>query len=95
MGGGWGRPQDVVGLAGVLNGLSSAYRNYLAAGGLGLNIGDGALNYGWEKIIETYYDFKVCEHVNAALDYQFIDNPAFNEARGPVSVFGGRLHFEF
>ena len=91
----WHRPGDTVGLAGVLNGLSHVHQEYFAEGGTGILAGDGALNYGWEKIIETYYDFKVCEHVNAALDYQFIDNPAFNEARGPVSVFGGRLHFEF
>ena len=25
-------------------------------------------------------------------DYQFIDNPAYNPDRGPVSVLAGRLH---
>jgi len=33
--------------------------------------------------------------VHVALDYQFISDPAFNRARGPVSVFGGRVHWEF
>jgi hypothetical protein len=27
--------------------------------------------------------------------YQFVANPAFNSARGPVSIFGARLHGEF
>jgi high affinity Mn2+ porin len=29
------------------------------------------------------------------LDYQFITDPAFNRDRGPISVFGARLHWEF
>jgi hypothetical protein len=29
------------------------------------------------------------------LDYQFISDPAFNQDCGPVSVFSGRLHWEF
>jgi high affinity Mn2+ porin len=57
--------------------------------------GDGTLNYAGEKVLETHYDCKVSRHVHAAVDYQFIDNPAFNRARGPVSVFGTRLHWEF
>ena len=28
------------------------------------------------------------------LDYQFITDPAYNRDRGPVSVFGVRLHWE-
>jgi high affinity Mn2+ porin len=28
-------------------------------------------------------------------DYQFIDNPGYNRDRGPVSVFGTRLHMQF
>ena len=29
------------------------------------------------------------------LDYQFITNPAYNTDRGPVSVFGARIHTQF
>jgi hypothetical protein len=29
------------------------------------------------------------------MDYQYVDDPAFNSARGPVSVFAARLHWEF
>ncbi|MEC5215537.1 high affinity Mn2+ porin [Actimicrobium sp. GrIS 1.19] len=40
---GWGRPDDTFGVALVRNGLSPVHRAYLAAGGLGAFIGDGAL----------------------------------------------------
>ncbi len=91
----WRRPDDTFGLAGVLSGISHENQQYLEAGGTDILDGDGALNYGWEKIIETYYDFKIWKAVHGALDYQFICNPAFNRDRGPVSVFGARLHWEF
>ena len=46
----WGRPNDNIGVAGVIEGLSPEARAYFAAGGLGILIGDGALNYRPEKI---------------------------------------------
>jgi high affinity Mn2+ porin len=92
----WSRPDDVVGLAGVVNELSPEAREYLAAGGLGILIGDGRLpHYGTENIIETYYKVAVIAHVSFTADYQFIDNPAYNRDRGPVSVFGARVHVEY
>ncbi len=92
----WSRPDDVVGLAGVIDFLSPEAREYLAAGGLGILIGDGQLpHYGPEKIIETYYKAAVIEHLSISVDYQFIDNPAYNRDRGPVSVIGARVHVEF
>lgn len=91
----WHRPEDTVALAGVLNGLSPVHQAFFKAGGLGVLAGDGNLNYGWEKILETYYDFKIWKTVHSTLDYQFIDNPAFNQDRGPVSVFSARVHWEF
>ena len=47
----WGRQDDTFGVAAVANGLSGDARNYFAAGGMGILIGDGRLNYGSEKII--------------------------------------------
>jgi high affinity Mn2+ porin len=91
----WQRPDDTLGLAGVMNGLSKSHQEFFAAGGTGILAGDGNLDYGWEKILETYYDFKIWKTLHSALDYQFIDNPAFNQDRGPVSVFGARVHWEF
>jgi high affinity Mn2+ porin len=91
----WHRPDDTFGLAGVANGLSHVHQEFFAAGGTGILAGDGNLTYGWEKILETYYDFAIWKTIHAALDYQFITDPAFNQDRGPVSVFGARLHWEF
>ncbi len=91
----WGRSNDTVGIGGAVNGLSAAHRDYLAAGGLGLLIGDGRLNYGPERLLEAYYAYSVMKNVTLTADYQFITNPAYNADRGPVSVFSGRLHAEF
>lgn len=91
----WHRPDDTLGFAGVCNGLSQSHQEFFAAGGTGILAGDGGLGYGWEKILETYYDAKIWETLHAALDYQFIADPAFNRDRGPVSVFGARMHWEF
>jgi high affinity Mn2+ porin len=94
-GGFWGRANDTVGLAGIINGITPVHSQFLAAGGLGILGGDGNLTYGWEKIVETYYDFQIWKTLHGALDYQFISDPAYNQVRGPVSVLGARLHWSF
>ena len=91
----WGRPDDVIGVGGAINALSKDHRDFIAAGGLGVLIGDGALNYRRERIFETYYAFALNKQITLTADYQFISNPAYNADRGPVSVFSGRLHGEF
>jgi high affinity Mn2+ porin len=91
----WGRPSDTIGVGGAINGLSSTHRDFLAAGGLGLLIGDGQLNYRPERILETYYAFAIDKSFTFTADYQLITNPAYNADRGPVSFFSGRLHGEF
>jgi high affinity Mn2+ porin len=92
----WGRPDDTVGLAGVANQISNAAKRYLAAGGLGGIIGDGALpEAGPEQIIETYYSLAALTYGHITADYQFVNNPAYNRERGPVSVLGVRLHAQF
>ncbi len=91
----WGRPDDKIGVAGVIEGLSAEARAYFAAGGLGILIGDSALNYQPEKILETYYSYSLNTWSSLTFDYQFVDNPAYNADRGPVHIFSGRLHAEF
>ncbi|MEH2550398.1 high affinity Mn2+ porin [Bradyrhizobium sp. AZCC 2262] len=91
----WGRPNDTVGIGGAINGLSAAHRNYLAAGGMGLLIGDGQLNYRPEQIVEAYYAWKVNTWSTLSFDYQFVANPSYNADRGPVSIFSARAHAEF
>jgi high affinity Mn2+ porin len=91
----WGRPDDKVGVGGVVEGLSPIARAYFAAGGLGILIGDGQLNYRPEKIFEAYYAYGLNKWATLTFDYQFIDDPGYNADRGPVSVFSGRLHAQF
>jgi high affinity Mn2+ porin len=91
----WGRPDDVIGIGGAINALSKDHRDFIAAGGLGILIGDGALNYRCERIFETYYAYALNKQITLTADYQLITNPAYNADRGPVSVFSGRFHGEF
>jgi len=90
------RPDDVFGIAGVLNGISQEHYNYLNAGGYGFILGDGKLtNFGNEMIIESYYKIKIAQSLWATLDYQFVMNPGYNADRGPVHIFALRGHVEF
>lgn len=91
----WGRGGDTLGVAVVRNGLSQAHRDYLAAGGVGAFIGDGRLDYHAEAIAETYYRLGLGPHAALSLDWQHVANPAYNGARGPVNVFGLRLHGQY
>jgi high affinity Mn2+ porin len=91
----WRRPEDTVGLGVAVNGISAAHRQFLAAGGLGITAGDGALDYRSERLIEAYYNWKAAKHLQVGLDYQFIKNPAYNHARGPIHLLAARLHTEF
>jgi high affinity Mn2+ porin len=91
----WGRADDTVGLALAVNALSSAARDYFAAGGMGILIGDGRLDYGAERILETYYAWQLPLRSTLTLDYQHVTNPAHNRDRGPVSIVGLRLHAQF
>lgn len=91
----WHRPSDSAGLAFVTSGASASAQKFLEAGGLDIVDGDGALTYGSEKVMEAYYNFPIWKAVHATVDYEFVDNPAFNRDRGPVSVFGVRFHWQF
>lgn len=91
----WGREDDTVGLAFALNGISSSQINYLNNGGYTMFIGDGRMTYQGERILESYYSFKVYKNAYLSADYQYIRNPAYNADRGPLSVFGVRAHVDF
>lgn len=92
-GGSWRRPGDTLGIVGEVSGASSSNQAYLAAGGAGILAADGSLNYGPEQLVETYYNYQIAKGMHITLDYQFVTNPAFNRDRGPVSIFGLRLHY--
>ncbi|HEX3147653.1 MAG TPA: carbohydrate porin [Gemmataceae bacterium] len=91
----WARPDDRVGLAVVFNGLSGEHRNYLGGGGVGFIVGDGALKYGYEQIVETFYSVHVRQGIIVTLDFQGVNNPAYNRDRGPVAIAAIRAHFEY
>ncbi len=92
----WRRTDDALGVAMAVNGISAARQRYLNAGGLGILVGDGRLPHpGPERIVESYYSLAVLRGATLSFDYQWIDNPAYNRDRGPVSVFAVRLHAQF
>jgi len=91
----WGRPADRLAVAVVVHGLSQPHRDYLAAGGLGFLLGDGALRYDNEEILEAYYRLQVGRYVEVSPDVQFIRNPGYNADRGPASVLTLRVHAQY
>jgi high affinity Mn2+ porin len=91
----WKRRNDRAGVAFVANGIVAAHQQYLALGGLGFLLGDGGLTYGPEKIFECFYTAHLWRGFFAAFDFQHINNPGYNQARGPVSVPAVRLHVDF
>jgi hypothetical protein len=91
----WRRPNDHLGIGWAANALSAAHRNYLAVGGHGFVLGDGALNYGLEQIAEIYYAYQVRKFVTFSLDYQLVANPGYNRDRGPAHVISARTFVSF
>jgi high affinity Mn2+ porin len=92
----WGRPDDTIGIAGIINGISNDHIAFLNAGGIGILIGDGQLtNYGTEKILEAYYSYAMTPSTRFTLDYQLVGNPGYNADRGPANIFAARAHWQF
>jgi high affinity Mn2+ porin len=89
----WGRRDDAVGLAGMVNGISAEREQFLNAGGLGILVGDGKLPHaGPEAIIELYYRLAILSWAHVTLDYQWVDHPAYNLDRGPAPIVAVRVH---
>ncbi len=65
-------------------GISAVHALYLSRGGLDFLLGDGALNYAPEMTWESYYNAHVYKWFYAAIDAQYITNPAYNRDRGPA-----------
>jgi hypothetical protein len=91
----WGRPNDKFGVVGVSNAIKRYHQHYLAMGGLGFLLGDGALSYAREDILETYYTAHNWRGLFTSFDTQLIAHPGYNQARGPVAVFSVRTHVDF
>jgi len=90
----WHRRNDRSGVAFVANGIVAAHQQYLALGGLGFLLGDGGLTYGPEEIFEGFYTAHLWRGFFASFDLQHINNPGYNQVRGPVTVPGLRLHVD-
>lgn len=98
----WHQPDGQLGFGVVDEELSAAHRAYLAAGGCGFELCDGALTYAHEQILEAYYRL---ERVwpedpgpvrwQLGPDFQYVRNPGFNRDRGRVSLWAIRLHVEY
>jgi len=91
----WRRKNDRAGAVFVANEIVAAHEQYLGFGGLGFLLGDGALTPGPEKIFEGFYTAHLWRGFFASFDFQHINNPGYNKARGPVFVPGLRFHVEF
>lgn len=98
----WRRASDRLGLGVVVEGLSAAHHDYLAAGGSGFLLGDGRLTYAPEQIVEAYYRAEwswsllhAPLRLQVTPDVQYIQNPGFNRDRGPVRFYALRLHLEY
>ncbi len=90
----WRRPDDEFGVAIVIGGLSYWHRKYLEGGGYGFMIGDGALRFGPETILDAYYRLQVVPHIAISGIYQLVANPGYNQDRGPVHIFSARLRVD-
>ena len=105
----WGRANDRLGVGMVVERLSALHQGYLAAGGSDFLLGDGRLNYGYERIVESYYRLDLpwpsgasgwhhdhpAPRVQLSPDFQYVRNPGYNRDRGPVRFWGLRLHVEY
>src|SRR5271154_2297103 len=91
----WRRKNDRAGAVFVANEIVAAHQQYLGYGGLGFLLGDGALTPGPEKIFEGFYTAHLWRGFFASCDFQHVNNPGYNKARGPVFVPGLRFHVEF
>ena len=91
-GGVWKRPDDVLGVGFALNGIGRDHRDYLAAGGLGFLLGDGALRPSTENVLDVFYRTAVTPFADLSGELERYWNPGFNLDRGPVTVYGLRVH---
>ena len=91
----WQRPFDVAGAGFGVGWISQAHADYLRMGGIDGFIGDGTIREAPESVIDVFYSVSVANAVWLSADYQRVWNPAFNADRGPVDIFGARVHAEY
>jgi hypothetical protein len=83
-----------VGIGYAENWLSSSHVAYLDMGGIDGFIGDGRIRYRPEKAFEMFYNINLNRYLWFTLDFQHLIDPAYNADRGPVTLYGVRVHAE-
>lgn len=91
----WGRADDRLGAAAVIDGLSAVHARYLELAGCGFELCDGRLDYGHEAVMEVYYRMQAGKYAQISPDFQFVEHPGYNRQRGPARVYGLRLHLQY
>ena len=91
----WRRPSDVTGIGYGIGWISQAHADYLRMGGVDGFVGDGSIRQAGESVVDVFYSVNVASAVWLSADYQHVTNPAFNADRGPIDIFGARIHAEF
>ena len=91
----WRREKDMLGLGYAQSWISKEHAMYLNMGGIDGFIGDGKINNKPEQVVDIFYKWHVISSSWLSFDYQHLANPAYNADRGPVNIYGVRVHFEF
>jgi len=90
-----GRPDDRVGVAGVINNISGVHQDFSILGhwrSCGRRaVAEPRPGEDHRSLLQLLPD--LCDETH--LDYQFIDNPGYNTDRGPANFFAGRVHWQF
>jgi high affinity Mn2+ porin len=84
--------RDALGIAAAVGGISPAHARFLAAGGKGFQLGDGALRRAAETVLEAFWLVRLGRAAELTADAQAIWSPGMNADRGPAAVLGLRLH---
>ena len=91
----WGRPDDTIGVARVVNGIAPVHQAYFNAGGLEFLGRRSTAEPRLRRPHRGLLQLRVDAVAEISADYQFIINPAYNIQRGPANVFAGRIHGAF
>jgi hypothetical protein len=91
----WGRKKDLLGIGFAAGWISRQHAKYLNMGGVDGFVGDGRLRKASENVVDVFYSVNLLSSLWLTADYQHITNPGFNADRGPVNVYGMRVHAEF
>ena len=75
--------------------IVSVHQRYLAAGGVGFLLGDGALTYGPEQVVESFYRAQIGDYVQLGPDVQLIRNPGYNRDHGLATILGFRFNLRY